>query len=429
MKLDTRRLTAVAVLLCLAVAACFAPVSAAAQDEPVLYVVADVVKLRDGPSREAAVVANLRIATRVRPVEDTAVPDGWTRVAIVPGGTADYDITGYVASAFLSEERPSVDALQSRFEAQMAADDLHAARSTAERLFAFGYPVDPGHAERLRALYERLGDTEGAARMAAVLRGDGVRYLAYCNGGSTVMLAEFRPGEGLVPSADRTPTPDPAAMTRQQRQARLSLQRIPWFGFNPVFGNPGSFRMPETWVLDSDMVRPRREEAPAEAGTRRAAACTDGSVYSNELMLPIGTSRHGWAGMRELIQAYPAPRWAGSDHEYDVDTLRRRDLLDGRGLISIEFDIEGMQAQAAYRGKYFWGLYDGVTKQPLINLGVWPSDHYVLVHRVTWFKWAGAPERVAVIPYEAYDDKTSQLFFVTLVLIVDEENQLIELRL
>lgn len=405
MKAVIRAPAAVAVLLCLAMAACFVPAPAAAQEGPVLYVVADVVKLRDGPSRDAAVVANLRIDTAVRPVEGEAVPEGWARVASVDGNEAGPFVTGYVASAFLSEERPTAAALLDRHRAQMAAGDLEAARTTAERLVALE-PADRRHVERLSAIHERLGDEGGATRLTAYLRGEGVKYLAYCTGDSAILLVEYRPGQGLSTWAGWPNDRGPRGYVDTGELARLALelQRSPWFGFprddRDTAGR--SFELAGTWLLNARLVPPPNRDETGDKDVERILPgnCPRrGLVYSNEPMRAIETGRVDWATANDFIGAVTAPV------EYAVEGVRAWRIVEGRGLMSIQIDVERANLWSIGSEDFIWGLIDGEDNQRLTRIGSYDrADRFILASRVVWFKWELSPQRVAIVEYYVQTD-------------------------
>lgn len=411
------RLPSAAVLL-FGLAAGLISTQAAGQEAQLRYVVADVVKLRQWPDRGALVVANLRIDTAVRLLDGGRAPEGWTKVAVEPGDKAEYDITGYVASAFLSDRRPTVAALLEGHRAQMAAGDLAVARNSAERLVALD-PVNPEHVERLRALYRRLGKDAGAARLTTYLQGNGEKYVGYCtSSGLAVLLAKYQPGAEIDPRARPIPT---AFRGQGSIELAQALQRMPWFSFDPA-GEGRSRHMPGGWIMDSGFLRGMSTQVNWEL--HRPAKCTAGTVFSNEPLRAVDTGPFDPDTDGGLIQATPKmPKSISQPFTYHVAGSRR--IFDGPGLASVLFQLDGKGGLLSMAGESFiWGLFDGDDGDLLTLVGTYyPGYGYALVSRVTWVAWASSPVRVAIVEGSSYEDKGSGISgTIRKVFVVEEEN-------
>lgn len=399
----------------------------------VRFVMADVVKLREAPSGDAAVLANLRINTSVTVAAGTASADGWSRVSL----DTEPPLTGYVASAFLSAEPQTVEALLVQYADRLRPGDLNGAKAMAERLVALE-PQSLDHWNLLKSVYERLGDAAGVERVDGHLRGDGTKFLAYCATSSqgssnhnprVILLAAHRPGHGLTPwlatireIGGGYQTLDERISAESLARARLSLQGVPWFYLETLdWLGPSSWRAPHTMggtpragtPFAAASIVPPSPIIPGNIDGEKLVLngrCdTVGAVLSNEPLGDVQSELIDWPTIAELVPAIPGIG------QSDVHSVRVRRILNGGPLISMEVDI-------GYTGNTFiWALFDGSTGELIMSVGFANDGHFDLVSRVTWFTWPLSGDRVAIVEHVHNTEKAIDGVRID-VLVLDGEN-------
>jgi hypothetical protein len=221
-------------LLAAALAASPPTPPASARAEPATaFVLADVLRVRSGPSESDAVVARLRIGTAV---ELREARDAWARVRLGPAGE---EVEGWVPRALVGGAPPTLaDALARASAAQDAGTITWLERAAA---------LDPGKAETWRALaeaLERAGRPDRARHSRGMSAGAVPGFLASCG----TLVAEWTPGTEERPlarefarDAPDGPLPRDAGVFRREL-ARLAdeLPAATWFRFGagPLGGSP-----------------------------------------------------------------------------------------------------------------------------------------------------------------------------------------------
>lgn len=371
----------------------------------VVYVAADVVRVRavakSGP--KVKVLANLRIGTPVTIVAAPA-PVGWVKVKL----QTSPPVTGYAASAFLSPEAPNAGDLLERYQTAMAADDIKAAKSAAERLAALEPDLNP-HIERLKAVYEKLGDTENAARLQGYVDGGGVKFIGLCLPAvgkklEAVLLGAYKPGEAVLPwlTSEIPKLGVVSPETKRLNTVRLALQRSPWFR-SPASPDMRSRAMPGTAALDARVRVPIRLNKP---GTQRSPRLTlgggpicgaSGDIVSTEPFDKIEPEEADWPGVPRLIKDLL------DDTGFKVRSVAAGVIPGPKPMLAVRAGIydHGRKSEGlSRRDPVVWRVYEWGSGKRLAHVG-WPgrTKGHADVRRVSWFKWRRSKARVAVVEY------------------------------
>jgi hypothetical protein len=149
-----------------------------------VFVLADVVRLRAEPSEGAPVVARVRIGTRVAVRERRG---DWARVSV--GEVEDWIFDGWTRGALLAVAPQTRAALLGRAGSSKGAGRI----GWLERAAA----IDPGRRETWLSLAEAqaaAGNLARSAQAKALADGGAPGFLAACDGGSAMLVAEWSPG-------------------------------------------------------------------------------------------------------------------------------------------------------------------------------------------------------------------------------------------
>lgn len=385
-----------------------APTSAPASSEnAVRYVAADVVRVRavakSGP--KVQVLANLRIGTPVTIVA-APVPEGWIKIKL----ETSPPMTGYAASAFLSPVPPNAGDLLERYQTAMATDDIKGAKTAAERLAA----LEPGkspHIVRLKAVYEKLGDTANAARLDGYMEGGGVKYIGLClpAGGKrleAVLLAAYQPGEAVLPWLT-SESPEEGVVSpeaKRLRTVRLALQRSPWFR-SPTSADMPAKALPGTSALRARVRVPIRLSKPGTQHSPRLSlgkglVCgTSGDIVSTEPFDTIVPEEADWPGLPRLIKGLL------DDKEFKVRSVSAGVIPGPRPMLAVRAGIydHGRRSEGPLpkHNPVVWRVYEWASGKRLAHVG-WKGriKGFSDVRRVSWFKWRRSKARVAVVEYD-----------------------------
>lgn len=187
-----------------------------------VFVRADVLRMRGGPSQTAEVLERLRINTRLDVIEEK---NDWNKVRS-PSGES-----GWVPAALVQATPLRADELRARIPSLSGAEKV----SALERLVALT-PDAPEALASLRNAYTEIGKADRAGQIEKQLKGDYPMYAAACSGSDVFVIGRFRKRTAvsmLRPVEESTgeqdseaqETPDPLAEFEPESK---ELGGIPW---------------------------------------------------------------------------------------------------------------------------------------------------------------------------------------------------------